>query len=228
MSDTLKNLTDAALAIVGKEYETDPVPAAILAYASKREGKPVTKRDTDVIAAMFPGLNVTIHRDDWGTEICYYIGGHLGMTDGKPGFTDFVGFDDQRNEIRDQTLPGKRTALAELGIPYRWDSRHAIKIRQSKWSDPNGGSGVTRWPDSEQIQAWNQWAFGAREARNAERDQAVAYVAGPNDLARIAALVDELTCMAGELRGYLASAPSEVCRAARDALASAKLTLESD
>jgi len=215
-TDTLEDLKTRALAIVGKEFECDPVPAAILTRCKAREGKPITKRDAAALMEEFPGLWMSVKVEKtWGTSIIWYVNPNTGYWDESSG--------DRMWREYDSTMAAKRQALVDMGVPTGYHNARTIRITGYMQN-----AGVTRWPTPEELTKHNQWAYSAREERNQERQQAISYIASGGDLEKIAALVDQLNLLTGELRGYVADAPIEVRRAIKDALESTATTLKLD
>lgn len=222
MSETLDKLRAAALALVEKETEWDPVPAVIEQMCRERAGKPITKRDVADLKTRIPGLEARIKKDDYiGVRIDYWtpvtLGGYDGdrrLPDDHPSANGYTGQRDASGEpVYSRDLAEKQIALYHLGVPIAGQS-YGVQVR-------HGSGGVTRWPTVEELREMNPRDYGARDERNAERAASRQKIeTGATDIEKIAPLVDELNLIAAELRAYVGdeATPSELARAVRDAL----------
>ena len=243
---TLEALREAALKLARAETETDPVPEAIERMCAARVGKPITKRDAAALEEQFPGLDVRITRDDFGTKISYWVSGSMGNKyNNDEGvfypsqftgeFRDVPIFEEDglprlrydgtqmtdRQSVSNPSIGEARRRLFEMGVGTYGNTRD-VQVRQSRWRDPQGGAGATRWPTVAELREWNAWCYGARETRNEQRVRDVEALQTPGalPLEKIAALVDEINLLARELSALVDddATPGELHRVVRASL----------
>lgn len=180
--------------------ENDPIPAVITAYAAKREGKPITKRDRDALEAAHPGLRVTIRKAEFtGTAIEWYA--------------ETERYD---RDVDHYVACPEGAALVAQGVPDSYRTCGTIYLSRLDTH--------AVWPTVEELRTRNASYYSARDERNAARTASLAALAKAQDnaLRATAIAIDEIKLMAHEFRAHLESLPAEVARVAVGMLADAR------
>jgi hypothetical protein len=154
------------------EIERDPVPAAILAMAKTREGKPITKRDTKALEEQFPGVSFYLKIQSWGLEFEWW----------------------QRNTTdRAHLSMDERVRLQHKDLFPHYNNRGGLKVARNV-------AGVKRWESESWIIVENARYYSARDERNVKR--AALLTPGPQAtaLAKCAQLIEAFALIRQELK----------------------------
>ena len=165
---------------LGGEMERDPLPAAIAKRCAERAGKPITKKDTEALREQFPGVNIYIQKQMYGTTIGWYRHDAHESDADRPAWWTSVPTYGNSGSIQ--------VSRARSGI-IRWPTVEELTY-----------SGDTKYVDGTASTLSNARYFSARDERNAERQ---ALLAGPSGLERAAQIVDAMVMLRAELVGEI-------------------------